>query len=219
MTVNTKTATQSRQVPTLLVYPENSNTPSSWGFLAETAQETSGAGHESREWFKIMLDEGLLEQMRQGAIDPSKVPQIHEVERWYVLIPSSQLIEIDRFRYTDYFQLLYRTIEARLKGELANRWEDAKIEFIFSVPTTWRPIPTVGRFRKIVSSAGFGSSPNHTASIGLTEAEAAAVHTARSMPGIFQVDDTKPICTRMCTKGVTRKTKSCSSATLVVAPR
>lgn len=90
-------------------------------------------------------------------------------------------------RYTDYFRFLYRTIEARLRGELASRWEDAKIEFIFSVPTTWKPIPTVERFKKIIAAAGFGSSPSHTAAIGLTEAEAAAVHTARSMPGIFRV--------------------------------
>jgi len=45
----------------------------------------------------------------------------------------------------------------------------------------------VERFRKTISAAGFGSCVNHTASIGLTEAEAAAVHTARSMPGIFKV--------------------------------
>ncbi|KAI4920818.1 hypothetical protein J4E85_008933 [Alternaria conjuncta] len=165
-----RTQANENKVPTLLVYPQNSETPSSWGFLAETAQEGSGAGHESREWFKIMLDEDLLEQMRSNSSEPSKVPHIHEVEKWY----------------TDYFSYLYRTIEARLRGELASRWEDAKIEFIFSVPTTWKPIPTVERFRKTISAAGFGSCANHTASIGLTEAEAAAVHTARSMPGIFK---------------------------------
>ena len=72
------------KVPTLLVYPHNSSTPSSWGFLAETSQEVSGAGQESREWFKIMLDEELLEQMRKNTSDSSKVPRIHEVEKWYV---------------------------------------------------------------------------------------------------------------------------------------
>lgn len=70
------------QVPTLLVYPRGSSTPSSWGFLAETAQEQTGAGDESREWFKIWLDEHLLEQSRQNASDPSKVPTIKEVETW-----------------------------------------------------------------------------------------------------------------------------------------
>ncbi|KAI8933611.1 hypothetical protein NX059_009339 [Plenodomus lindquistii] len=161
------------KVPSLLIYPDNSTTPSSWGFLAETAQEASGVGHESREWFKIMLDEELLEQGRKSANDPSKVPQIHEVEKYY----------------TDYFQFLYRSIEARLKGEVASRWGDARIEFIFSVPTTWKPVPTVERFRRIISAAGFGSSPSHEASIGLTEAEAAAVHTARSMPDIFKENE------------------------------
>lgn len=67
-----------------MVYPHGSATPSSWGFLAETAQEISGAGDESREWFKIMLDEHLLEQMRQNSSDSLKVPRIHEVEKWYV---------------------------------------------------------------------------------------------------------------------------------------
>lgn len=97
------------------------------------------------------------------------------------------LIAIIYCRYTDYFGFLYKTVEARLKGEIASRWEDAKIEYIFSVPTTWNPLPTVERFRKIIAAAGFGAFPNHTVTIGLTEAEAAAVHTARSMPGIFKV--------------------------------
>jgi hypothetical protein len=96
-------------------------------------------------------------------------------------------------RYTNYFQFLYRTIEARLKSELASRWEDAKIEYIFSVPTTWKPAPTVERFRKIIAAAGFGLYPNHTATIGLTEAEAAAVHTARNMPGIFKVSSRRKL--------------------------
>ncbi|KAG9188090.1 hypothetical protein G6011_02013 [Alternaria panax] len=173
-----RTQANENKVPTLLVYPQDSATPSSWGFLAETAQETSGAGYESREWFKIMLDEDLLEQMRSKSSEPAKVPHIQEVEKWY----------------TDYFRYLYRTIEARLRGELASRWEDANVEFIFSVPTTWKPIPTVERFRKTVSAAGFGSCANHTASIGLTEAEAAAVHTARSMPGIFKENEILFVC-------------------------
>lgn len=88
-------------------------------------------------------------------------------------------------RYCDYFQLLYRSIEACLRGEVASRWEDAKIGFIFSVPTTWKP-PTVERFRSITERAGFGSASDHKVVIGLTEAEAAAVHTARNTLAIFR---------------------------------
>ena len=99
-----------------------------------------------------------------------------------------------RRRYTDYFHFLYRTIEQRLKGELASTWEDAKIEYIFSVPTTWQPVPTVERFRRIIAAAGFGSNPNHKADIGLTEAEAAAVYMARNMPGLFKENEILFVC-------------------------
>ena len=91
------------------------------------------------------------------------------------------------WRYCDFFVFLYQTIQQKLQGELANRWEDANIEFIFSVPTTWKPVPTVERFRSIIERAGFGRHPNHRADIGLTEAEAAAVHTARVFPRLFNV--------------------------------
>jgi hypothetical protein len=90
-------------------------------------------------------------------------------------------------RYCDFLRYLYQTIQKKLQGELANRWEDAHIEFIFSVPTTWKPVPTVERFRSTIQRAGFGSHPNHRADIGLTEAEAAAVHTSREFPRLFKV--------------------------------
>jgi hypothetical protein len=97
-------------------------------------------------------------------------------------------------RYCDFFRLLYQTIQQRLQGELANRWEDASIEFIFSVPTTWKPVPTVERFRSTVQRAGFGRYPNHKCDIGLTEAEAAAVHTARVFPKLFKESDVLLVC-------------------------
>ena len=90
-------------------------------------------------------------------------------------------------RHCDFFRFLYQTIQQKLQGELANRWEDANIEFIFSVPTTWKPVPTVERFRSTIERAGFGRHPNHRADIGLTEAEAAAVDTARVFPRLFNV--------------------------------
>jgi hypothetical protein len=45
----------------------------------------------------------------------------------------------------------------------------------------------VERFRSIIQQAGFGQCPNHKASIGLTEAEAAAVFLSRESPAIFNV--------------------------------
>lgn len=140
-----------------------------------------------------MLDEQLLEQIRKNTSDPYEVPQIYDVEKWYVFNhPYCSMAYM--YRYTDYFRFLHRTIEQRLKGELASSWENAKIEYIFSVPTTWQPVPTVERFRRIISAAGFGSNPNHKAEIGLTEAEAAAVYTARNMPGMFKENEILLVC-------------------------
>lgn len=87
------------------------------------------------------------------------------------------------------------------------------------MPTTWKPVPTVERFRKVISLAGFGGSHNHTASIGLTEAEAAAVYTARSMPGIFQVGYLHIQDAVSLTYGPLRKMRFFSYATLAEAPR
>jgi hypothetical protein len=74
----------------LLFYPDNSPTPSSWGFLAETAQEQGAANGDVREWFKILLDEGLLEKMRQKTSDPTKVVSIRDVEKWFVFSPLTK---------------------------------------------------------------------------------------------------------------------------------
>lgn len=94
--------------------------------------------------------------------------------------------EVEKW-YEDYLQLLYRYIELKLNPELSGTsWHNAKIEFLFSVPTTWKP-QTVEKFREITERAGFGRVWSHKVNIGLTEAEAAAVHTSVEAPGIFEV--------------------------------
>ncbi|KJK74701.1 hypothetical protein H634G_10013 [Metarhizium anisopliae BRIP 53293] len=54
-------------------------------------------------------------------------------------------------------------------------WGDCKIDFIFSVPTTW-DWGQRATFRDIVNKAGFGRERNHQIILGLTEAEAASVY-------------------------------------------
>jgi len=109
---------------------------------------------------------------------------IYPIGQYRVLTTVSDMVS---HRYQDYFVFLYQYIESKLQMELPSRWEDARIEFIFSVPTTWKPHPTVERFRSITARAGFGRYPNHKSTIGLTEAEAAAVHMSRESPAIFRV--------------------------------
>lgn len=158
------------KVPTVVVYPEHQANPSSWGFLSETPSEQVADNKNYIDWFKTFLDPERLR--KEQAENPTEAARsIKDVEKWY----------------SDYLRLLYRHIEFKLSSELSNTtWNNANIEFIFSVPTTWNT-GVVENFRSIVSQAGFGVGTNHTLSIGLTEAEAAAVHASTEASGIFQV--------------------------------
>jgi hypothetical protein len=166
------------KVPTVVVYPAGNREPSSWGFLSETIAETTADDKEYKEWFKTCLDPEKLRLKQQE--DPDGAPgSLQEVERWY----------------GDYLRKMYEYLSFKLGGELSGvRWEDARVEFIFSVPTTWAPVPTVENFKRIVKDAGFGSRPGHSLTIGLTEAEAAAVHVSIEAPGIFRENDVLLVC-------------------------
>lgn len=166
------------KVPTVIVYPAGSREPSSWGFLSETAAETGAQDKEYKEWFKTALDPDTLREMQME--DPEGSPSsLQEVEMWY----------------GDYLRKMYEYLAYKLGSELSGvSWEEAKIEFIFSVPTTWAPVPTVENFKRIVNNAGFGYYPQHTVTIGLTEAEAAAVHVSTEAPGIFRENDILLVC-------------------------
>ncbi|KAL8820537.1 MAG: hypothetical protein Q9191_007496 [Dirinaria sp. TL-2023a] len=141
----------------------------------ETASGQNSASKDYRSWFKTYLDPVRLSHAQNQNI--SSAPEsMEEVEKWY----------------EDYLRWLYRHIEFKLGPEIqGTSWHGATIEFIFSVPTTWRP-PVVESFRSIILRAGFQGYPGHSVTIGLTEAEAAAVHTSIEACGIFQfliVDD------------------------------
>lgn len=166
------------KVPTVVVYPNDSPEPSSWGFLSEAKAESTAPDKEYKEWFKTSLDPAKLLQKQQE--DPEGAPRsLQEVEKWY----------------EDYLRKMYEYLAFKLGSELSGRdWSTAKIEFIFSVPTTWPVIPTVENFKRIVSTSGFGSNPRHSVTIGLTEAEAAAVHVSTEAPGIFREGDILLVC-------------------------
>lgn len=140
--------------------------------------EASSEKKEYKEWFKTYLDASKLRQMQLK--DPEGAPaSLEDVERWY----------------RDYLRKLYDYLKFKLGGELSGvTWNYARIEFIFSVPTTWAPVPTVENFKRIVRDAGFGSQLHHSVNIGLTEAEAAAVHVSIEAPGIFHENDVMLVC-------------------------
>jgi hypothetical protein len=71
------------QVPTILVYPKNSTTPSSWGFLAEHPTEQMSEDKECKEWFKTYLDEEMLQKALRDPRNQSVCPasSMQDVER------------------------------------------------------------------------------------------------------------------------------------------
>ena len=172
------------KVPTLLAYPITpsqpySKSPASWGFGSELQRERDDKDKEYVEWFKIQLDPKVLQDHQRR--DPRNAPksQAH-VDKWY----------------EDYLRLLYQHIEHKLGSELlANKpWRLAKVEFIVSLPTTWQPYPTVEKFKSIIERAGYSQHPSHSINLGLTEPEAAAVHTSMAAAGMFSENEVILVC-------------------------
>ena len=150
------------QVPTVVSYSNTSL--SAWGFIATRAQEDLDNPSDVHEWFKIYLDPEEYDRSRRKA--PDSVPKSHQ--------------DVRRF-YKDFLGKLCVEIERQLEGRIGSEWQRANIEFLFSVPTTWTAIGVTKDFERLVREAGFGKGgSNHRATISLTEAEAAAVHTFKA---------------------------------------
>src|SRR5947207_2294944 len=72
------------KVPTILVYPNGSTDPSSWGFMSEAASEQNADDKEYIEWFKTYLDPVRLRRKQEEVEDPRDAPRsIKDVEKWY----------------------------------------------------------------------------------------------------------------------------------------
>jgi len=145
-----------------------------WGFASAIRhdEDVEQEKFHYAEFFKTFLDPAELKQ--QQLKQPDNCPRsMEQVEKWY----------------RDYLGALYRHIEYTLARDLEKSWADARVEFLFTLPTTWKDQILINRFKKIISSAGFGSHDNHTFEVGLTEAEAAAVHAAKEAVASFQVGE------------------------------
>ena len=117
--------------------------------------------------FKLYLDPQFLEKLSGtcNAEDLDLMPTYDDVKMWF----------------KDFFTKLYKYIVAYMtKYFQLKDWEAARVAYSFSVPTTWNSrIDVVKTFEDIIRKAGFGKSKQHSVKIELTEAEAAAVYTAR----------------------------------------
>lgn len=153
---------------------DKGNSLSSWGFLCDDDEELD---KQRKEFFKIFLDRlNLVEahiQGLQGA--PESVSQ------------AQQLV-------TDYLRQVYTHVKSTIEHQTGigpfTGWKDWVVEFIFSVPTTWRSLEVVNTFKAAIKDAGFGTEgPRHSSTIELTESEAAAVATIKSTAITFEKDD------------------------------
>lgn len=150
-------------MPTCIEYEPDSNSVRNWGFQCNPEDK----GSHVKEFFKLHL----APQYQDG--HPG-APSRHEAQRWF----------------QDYVQCIYQHVVSHFNSTIP-QFAARKVEFIFSVPTTWKDVRMVEETRRLLERAIGARTPNHRASIGLTEAEAAAVYAGNEH---YHVDDTILVC-------------------------
>ena len=153
-----------KKVPTTLYYSAGNRRPKKWGFDCPT---TGGPepGMRVKDCFKLSLVEESF-QKTVGAIGDYAPENYEDVQMWF----------------EDFLTALYKEIKKFIAKKLQlDDWRATRVEYLFSVPTTWDDHPEVlDTFKTIAAKAGFGESEEHSMEISLNEAEAAAVYTAAS---------------------------------------
>ncbi|KAK7996571.1 hypothetical protein PG989_004611 [Apiospora arundinis] len=165
-------ATRNEQkVHTALVYNSDKSL-SSWGPLCEDDDWAK----ERWEFFKIFLDKPTLDAAHQVGISqaPSSVREAQKL--------------VSDFLRQVYSHVKY-TVELHT-GISHVGWSNLAVEFVFSAPTTWRSQQTINTFKEAIREAGFGAEgQRHSATVELTESEAAAVGTIKGTTVNFRKGD------------------------------
>ena len=124
----------------------------SWGFLCDQDDESV----DIKDLFKLHLDP----QYRDERPD---APRHEQAQQWF----------------QDYLRCIHDHIEQTFSDSFP-RWRSQKLEVLCSVPTTWKNPSMIAEMEKLIKGAGFGNDgPYHRVTIGLTEAEAAAVYASK----------------------------------------
>ncbi|KAI0543649.1 hypothetical protein F4679DRAFT_590269 [Xylaria curta] len=85
-------------------------------------------------------------------------------------------------RYVRFFlKALYRYLKEELRGQLPDgqAWDQSKVKFVFSYPTTWDE-ETQARFSAVVKEAGYQAMDGQVAMTSLDEAKASMMHFIKS---------------------------------------
>jgi hypothetical protein len=167
------------KVPTRIAYLRESDHGAEprWGFLCDPDDEY----HEItkvHEHFKIYLDKTSLDHAKkEGVRDmPDTVDEAKDL-------------------VTDYLRQVHQHVKLSIES-ITGSWYDKRVEFVFSLPTTWTSLDTANRFNDAIRAAGFtaGNSEKHSAKLELTEAEAAAVFFASNSEVQLDAGDIILIC-------------------------
>jgi hypothetical protein len=151
------------KVDTVLAYDIHTNQVVSWGF----AVDADDSRFPIEELFKLYLDPDYHDGYRNA-------PKLEEARRWF----------------TDYLSCIYREI-SRIFSSTIPRWNTMRVDFVFSVPTTWKNPAMIAETEQLIRSAGFGRESLHNVEITLTEAEAAAVYVSKNH---YQKGDVFLVC-------------------------
>jgi hypothetical protein len=136
------------KVDTMVAYHAGQDQAVAWGFLVN----------------KDLSDELVVQSLFKLFLDPThdsqsrRKPDVREARKWFV----------------DYMRCLFHAVVQHFDDSYA-RWRTRRVEFLFSVPTTWKNPAMIAEIESLIKQAGFGSDRNHSVKISLTEAEAAAV--------------------------------------------
>jgi hypothetical protein len=158
------------KVPTTLIYQAGQSRVCSWGFARP--EWDFGYGMGVVESFKFFLDEDVLDRAFRDRELRYRQPDIEDVRNWF----------------RDFLRGLRDHVVGHLESEFQVDWLSTKVDYIFGVPTLWRERNAlIDDFQSIVAQAGFVKSLNCDVTFRLTEAEAAAVHTAKSLNHEYKV--------------------------------
>jgi hypothetical protein len=80
--------------------------------------------------------------------------------------------------YKDYMRALKGHLEYHFRNTVPD-WEDRNVEFLFSIPTTWKNPRLTAKMEEWLEEAGFANSRRRRVKVSQTEAEAAAVYVAK----------------------------------------
>ncbi|EKJ76580.1 hypothetical protein FPSE_03246 [Fusarium pseudograminearum CS3096] len=157
------------KVPTVLS-KHGSGTNIKWGFLCKDI-----ADDQTWKLFKLLLEPATYQKESsrevRGPWIPETIDEVYGVVVAYlgqIYIRISNIIP-ELIKQNHHFSVTLRN----------KTWDSMKVEFVFSTPAQWEA-PVSQCFRHLIFRSGFGKIKNHSAVLGLTEAEAIVYHTCNA---------------------------------------